>query len=338
MFGTSKLEAQEKQIKPGETTGTSGTSTSSGSWGEETPILENLPTGYTRITNWSYVEWYTVAGNVAGTLRNKRINVETELAVSSIHDGANSAFWIFKPIPDTDFYRIENMWKKGQVLYHTITPSTNALTADVLFGQVAIDDPRAQWKLENGPENRPNTFIIEAANPAYGHKLVVGDGKLKVSQEINNHYFWELSVRPNEVPPPIERDPLIPTELVRIEKGSMRINVETDLAISAIHDGAWSAMWTLVPIDGEPFYRIENKWKKNGQALNVTNHTLQFSAVSQDSHSAQWAIKRGTNEGEFYFKSRDGFTIYKSGSTINVYGSGHYPPKYSTTTWTLNKV
>jgi hypothetical protein len=336
MFGTSTLEAQ-KQEKPSETTGTSGTSTSSGNWWE-TPTVENLPTGYTRITNWSYVEYYSVGG-VTGSLRNKRINVETELAVSSIHDGANSAFWIFKPIPNTDFYRIENMWKQGQVLYHTITPSTNATTADVLFGQVALDDPRAQWKLENGPENRPNTFKIQVANPAgYGHKLVVSDGKLKVSQSINNYYHWELSTRPNEVPPPIERDPLIPTELVRIEKGSMRINVETDLAISAIHDGAWSAMWNLVPIDGEPFYRIENKWKKNGQALNVTNHTLQFSAVSQDSHSGQWEIKRGSNEGEFYLKSRDGFTIYKSGSTINVYQSGHYPPKYSTTTWTLNKV
>ena len=83
-------------------------------------------------------------------------------------------------------------------------------------------------------------------------------------------------------------------EYVRIEnywKKGQRINVETNLTSSEIHDGAWSAMWVFKPIPGTNYYRIENRWKTT-ERLNIENGKLESGPIHDGAHSAIWEIKR----------------------------------------------
>ena len=82
-------------------------------------------------------------------------------------------------------------------------------------------------------------------------------------------------------------------KFVRFEHGKDRINVEKHLGRRPIHDGAWSAMWILEPVEGK-YFRIKNKWRTN-EALHVKvadqyskKGTLEFSEINPTYKSGHW--------------------------------------------------
>ena len=63
---------------------------------------------------------------------------------------------------------------------------------------------------------------------------------------------------------------------------------------SAMHDGAWSAQWKIIPIGD--FYRLENRWKPN-ECLHNENGKIESGPMHNGAWSAQWKIMP---IGDFY--------------------------------------
>ncbi len=87
-------------------------------------------------------------------------------------------------------------------------------------------------------------------------------------------------------------------------KKGQKINIEKgSIAVSKIHDGAWSAIWQFKPVHNSPYYRIENKWYPD-QRIHMENGKLECSKIHDGAWSAMWIITKVENEDLYRIQNR----------------------------------
>ena len=73
-------------------------------------------------------------------------------------------------------------------------------------------------------------------------------------------------------------------------KADQYINMEKDLAASAVQPVFLSAQWELIPVQGTHFYQIKNVWKP-GQYLNIEKGPLVASDIPVGFFSGHWELE-----------------------------------------------
>ena len=189
-----------------------------------------------------------------------------------------------KPVPNTNYFWIENRWRNGERLNAEKELPTVEKIQDAALS--------AHWefvKLSN------NLYRIENRWKK-GSRLHMENGKLectKIQDGANSAMWYILSsgIIVADAPPVAN---IWAGKFVRIENVWKKDNVlqieNGPLSSAPINDGAWSANWVFKTVPNTKYIWIENRWKP-GLRLNIETGTLTASTINDNSQSAQWELK-----------------------------------------------